>query len=115
MLSKSDIQSYLQCHRRLWLEHHHPELIPKDDITLYRRAVDGNFVGKKAMEALGTGCIVPPGGQDNPEKAAEVARGLLKEAPGRPAAEFPMAFGGLYARADALLPEGNDFILRETK
>jgi hypothetical protein len=40
---------------------------------------------------------------------------MLIESPQKPAVEVPMAHGGLYARADALLPEAGRYILRETK
>jgi CRISPR/Cas system-associated exonuclease Cas4 (RecB family) len=114
VLSKSDLQSFLQCPRKLWLEHRRPELIPQDDTTLYRRAVDGRIVGEKAREQLGRDIIWPPG-QDDLASAAATARDLLASAPGKPAVEFPMARGGLYARADALVPEATRYILRETK
>lgn len=42
MLTKSDLQSFLQCPRKLWLEHRRPDLIPTDDPTIYRRATDGD-------------------------------------------------------------------------
>lgn len=47
--------------------------------------------------------------------AALGAKQLLAEAPSKSAAEVPMAHGGLYARADALISEGAGYILRETK
>jgi hypothetical protein len=114
MLSKSDLQSLRQCRRKLWLDHHQPELVPADDSTTYRRAVDGNIVGEKAREQLGPGCIVPPGDQ-NKALAADRAKALLAASPGQAAAEVPMVFGGLYARADALVPDGRARVLRETK
>lgn len=114
MLSKSDLQSLLQCKRRLWLEHHRPDLIPRDDPVLYRRAVDGQIVGKKAREQLGPDFIWPPA-HDDKAAAAERAKAMLAASAGKPAAEFPMTHGGLYARADALLPEDRRYILRETK
>ena len=114
MLTKSDLQSLLQCKRRLWLEHHRPDLIPQDVPVLYRRAVDRQIVGEKARAQLGPGFLRPPGHADL-GVTAEHAKALLIATPGTPAAEFPMAHGGLYARADALLPEGASYVLRETK
>ncbi|MBI3085806.1 MAG: DUF2779 domain-containing protein [candidate division NC10 bacterium] len=114
MLSKSDLQSMLQCKRRLWLEHHRPDLIPRDDPVVYRRAVDGQIVGDKAREQLGPDFIWPPVHHEK-TAAAEQAKAMLAASAGKPAAEFPMAHGGLYARADALLPEGGRYLLRETK
>lgn len=114
MLTKSDLQSMLQCVRKLWLEHHKPDLIPKDDLTLYRRATDGRIVGEKAREQLGADLIWPPKAE-NEATAAEHAKTMLAQAPQKPAAEVPMVHGGLYARADALIPQGGGYVLRETK
>lgn len=114
MLSKTDLQSLLQCERKLWLDHHKPELISKDDSSLYRRITDGYFVGEKAREQLGSNCLHPTE-QDNKTSAAELAKSMLAQAPQKPAAEVPIVHAGLYARADALIPDGGSYILRETK
>lgn len=114
MLTKSDLQSLLQCRRKLWLEHHKPDLMPQDDFTLYRRAVDGRIVGEKAREQLGADFIWPPKAE-NETAAAEGAKSMLAQAPKKPAAEVPMIHAGLYARADALVPEDKGYVLRETK
>jgi hypothetical protein len=114
MLAKSDLQSLLQCPRKLWLERHRPELIPRDDPTLYRRATDGNIVGQKAREQLGSDLIWPRVGEDK-TAGAEAAKAMLGAVPQRPAVEVPMVHNGLYARADALVPEGGRYVLRETK
>ncbi|MBI3044001.1 MAG: DUF2779 domain-containing protein [Betaproteobacteria bacterium] len=114
MLTKSDLQSFLQCARKLWLEHHKPELVPGDDLTLYRRATDGRIVGEKAREQLGPDFIWPAKA-DNETTAAERAKALLAQSPQKPAAEVPMVYGRLYARADALVPSGKGYVLRETK
>jgi len=57
MLTKSDLQSLLQCPRKLWLEQKRPDLLPPDDSATYHRAVDGQIVGEKAREQLGAGFI----------------------------------------------------------
>jgi len=114
MLSKSDLQSFLQCPRKLWLEQNKPELLPADDLTLYRRAIDGNIVGEKARERLGPDCLWPHTEKDK-IATAERAKTLLTASPKKPAVEVPMLHGGLYARADALIPEGNQYVLQETK
>jgi hypothetical protein len=114
MLTKSDLQSLLQCPRKLWLEHHRPDLVPKDDPTLYRRAIDGNIVGERARSQLGRDFIWPKIDEDK-LTAAERAKAVLERAREKPAAEVPMVNGDLYARADALVPEGGRYILRETK
>lgn len=114
MLTKTDLQSLLQCPRKLWLEHNKPDLVPENDITLYRRATDGRIVGEKARELLGTDLIWPQM-SDNKIESAERAKALLAGSPQNPAAEVPMVHVELYARADALLPTGKGYILRETK
>lgn len=114
MLTKSDLQSFLQCPRKLWLEHNRVDLIPTSDPFAYRRATDGNIVGEYARKQLGSDFIWPPANKDH-AVAAEKARGMLAECPSKPAAEVPMYHAGLYARADALVPEGQSYVLRETK
>lgn len=76
--------------------------------------MDGNIVGEKSREQLGSELIWPPSSEDKAE-AAENALSLLKASPGKPAVEVPMFRDGLYARADALIPEAHGYILRETK
>jgi hypothetical protein len=114
-LTKSDLASFRQCPRKLWLEHHRRDLIPQNDPTLWRRANDGNIVGAKARELLGSGAIWPQGGND-PAAAAKAAIGKLSVSRLQPAVEVPMFRDGLYARADALIPApAGGYILRETK
>ncbi|WP_316980095.1 DUF2779 domain-containing protein [Shumkonia mesophila] len=114
MLTKSDLQSFLQCSRKLWLERHRPELIPVGNSSSHRREFDGNIVGEKARLQLGAEFIWPAS-QGTRESAAEEAKRLLDASPDRPAAEVPMLEGGVYARADALVPIGPGYALRETK
>jgi hypothetical protein len=115
LLTKSDLASFRQCPRKLWLEHHRPDLIPVGDATTWRRANDGNIVGAKARELLGSNAIWPKGGDDRPAAAAAVIAQLTAN-PGQPAVEFPMIRDGLYARADALVPApAGGYIIRETK
>lgn len=114
LLVKSDLQSLHQCPRKLWLERHRPDLVPHDDPALWRRATDGNFVGAAARQALGASVLWPPTAED-PEAASEQALALLDRYPDRPAVEVPMVHDGVYARADALVPEGDGYVLREVK
>jgi hypothetical protein len=115
MLTKSDLQSLLQCPRKLWLEHYKPELLPKEDSGLSRRAMDGVIVGKKAREQLGGDYLWPRSGGEDKNVAADNAKEELLAAPGTPAVEVPLVGMDLYARADALLPRDNAYVLRETK
>jgi Domain of unknown function(DUF2779) len=115
MLTKSDLASFRQCPRRLWLEHHGREFIPQGDATTWRRANDGNIVGTKARELLGPNVIWPKGADDRCA-AANAAIAQLSAHPGQTAVEVPMFRNGLYARADALIPSSaGGYILRETK
>lgn len=113
VLTKSDIQAFLQCRRRLWLERHQPDLIPVDDPSLFRRAMDGNVVGEMARKQLGENVIWPPSGDK--AAAAQGAKTMLTQAPQTPAVEVPMVCGDLYARADALIPNNGKYTVRETK
>jgi len=115
MLTKSDLASFRQCPRKLWLEHNRPDLIPQNDLPLWRRANDGNIVGAKARELLGPNVIWPQG-ETNPAAAAASALAQLSASPNQPAVEVPMFRDGLYARADALIPSpAGGYVLRETK
>ena len=115
MLSKSDLASFRQCPRKLWLEHYRPDLIPQNDASLWRRANDGNIVGAKARELLDPN-VIWPRGETSPTAAATAAIAQLSASPNQSAVEVPMFRDGLYARADALIPSpGGGYILRETK
>jgi len=115
MLTKSDLASFRQCPRKLWLEHHSPDLVPQNDPTLWRRANDGNIVGAKARELLGQNVIWPKPA-DDPAAAAAAAAAQLSANPTQAAVEVPMYQDGLYARADALIPApSGGYVLRETK
>jgi hypothetical protein len=76
--------------------------------------MDGVIVGEKARSQLGKGFIWPQSGKSMSEAAAD-AKALLFNSPNSSAAEVPMAFGNLYARADALIPKEKGYVLRETK
>ena len=97
MLTKSDIAAFRQCPRRLWLEKHAPDKADPGNATTWRRARDGAIVGEKARELLG------------PQVVWQAAD------PDRPAVEVPLMRDGLYARADALIPESGAYVLQETK
>jgi hypothetical protein len=114
MLTKTDLASFRQCPRRLWLEHRLPEVADPADATNWRRARDGNIVGAKARERLGPD-IVWPLRHENPAAAAETARQLLQASPKKAAVEVPLIRNNLYARADALIPAPDGYVLQETK
>lgn len=97
MLTKSHLASFRQCPRKLWLEHHTPDKATPNDATTTRRARDGAIVGAKAREALGPAVV------------------WGKADPTLPAVEAPLIRDNLYARADALIPTANGYVLQETK
>lgn len=114
MLTKSDLASFRQCARRLWLEKHAPEAADARDSNSMRRLRDGLLVGAKARELLGDGVIWPPRGAD-PKLAAESAHAQLDAEPHKAGVEVPLYRDGLYARADALVPSPGGYALQETK
>jgi hypothetical protein len=111
MLTKSDLQSYLQCPRKLWLEHNNPAAAGPNDSSARRRQADGNDVGHRARAEL-QDPLWPAAVEDKAE-AAIAALAILNEAPGMSAVEFPMVHGGLYARADALIWLEEGYVLSE--
>jgi len=113
VLTKSDLQSFLQCPRKLWLERYRRDLL-REDSGLSRRAIDGMIVGEKAREQLGNDYLWPQS-EESPSLAAENAKYELLANPQRSAAEVPLVTMDLYARADAILPRNGGFVLRETK
>jgi hypothetical protein len=113
-LTKSNLQSFLQCPRKLWLERNQPQAADVQESTVERRSKDGQIVGEKAREALGREFIWPPV-LDTVEETTANALRQISAAPDLPAAEFPFLRGDLYARTDALVPAADGYILRETK
>lgn len=114
MLSKSDLASYRQCPRKLWLEHHQPERAAPASADAQMRVRAGLEVGQKAREQLGPD-ILWPRHEADAEAAADLALQLLRASPRAPAVEVPMVRQGLYARADALIPAVGGYVLQETK
>jgi hypothetical protein len=117
MLTKSDIQSFRQCPRRLWLEHHEPESASSDNTQAARRERDGELVGAMAREILGNSVLWPRSDADKATAAAMALQELAAN-PERPAVEVPLVFGDVYARTDALLPINGfpgRYVLQETK
>jgi len=113
MLTKSDLLSFRRCPRKLWLEQHGPKqnIIATPD----RRMQEGTEVGAKARERLGTDILCPESSFEDQAAAVKAEKELLAKFPGRTAVDVHMAHGGLYARADALIPKGKKYILQETK
>lgn len=115
MLTKSDLLSVQQCARKLWLEKNRPELVPTENTSQDRRAMDGHLVNERARLALGPTTLWPKGNADK-RVAMRQALEQMALSPNTPVVEMPLVHLGLYARLDALIPtdEGR-FILQETK
>lgn len=96
------------------MEQHRPQLGSQSDSNSLRRAIDGNIVGEQARAQLGEDFIWPETGEDKAGSAGSAAK-LLLDPVRKAAAEVPMVRCGLYARADALVPVGDAYALRETK
>jgi hypothetical protein len=113
MLTKSDLLSFRQCARKLWLERHRKDLLPKPNSTTDRRIIDGAKVGEKARDELGGALRLDT--HSDPVEGAKSAKNELIGAPGKPGVEVPMLRDDLYVRADALVPLAEGYALRETK
>jgi hypothetical protein len=114
MLTKSDLLSASQCSRKLWLEKNRDDLVLDPDPGGERRKNEGIHVGELARAYVGENFIWPRS-EATKEDSAIFSKALLEANPGVPAVEFPLFFNGLYARADALIPEDDGYVLQETK
>jgi len=109
LLTKTQILSFRQCPRRLWLELHEP--LPPAPRS--QRMIDGELVNERARAELGT--VVWPRSDD--DKAAAAANALIELDANStlPFVEFPVVHQGVYVRLDALIPTSTGYVLRETK
>jgi hypothetical protein len=115
MITKSHIQSHLQCPRRLWLEIHQPGDDVAKDAQSLRRANDGDEVGAKARAAVGANPLWPAT-HDDKAVACQMAIAQLAANPDKAAVEVPLTSGDFYARTDALIPAfAGHYVLQETK
>lgn len=112
MLTKSDLLSWRQCPRKLWLERN--SLPAEENTSLDRRVRDGVRVGEEARKQLGRNLTWVTGIQDRAEASQEAYR-VLEEAPDRAGVEVPVVRDDLYVRLDALVPRAGGWVLRETK
>jgi hypothetical protein len=114
MFTKSDLASFRQCPRRLWLETNAPDAADGGNAISWRRARDGAIVGEKARELLGPD-VLWPRSHASPLEAARAALALLAAHPERPGVEIPLLRDELLARVDALIPVAKRYVLQETK
>lgn len=115
ILTKSMLLSATQCHRRLWLEVRRPDLLQDEDGGAERRKREGIRVGELACAGTGP-LIIKPLDLASKAVSAERAKQQMLSNPLASGIEVPMHFKGVYARADALLPDGaGGYALQETK
>jgi len=72
LLSKTRIQNGRQCHKRLWLEMHQPDLVAWTD-EAQARLDEGTRFGELARELLGGGVLVEAGHREVEQALAETA------------------------------------------
>ena len=111
-LSKSKVMSGLQCHKRLYLEVHRPDLLDYSEQAQRAFAI-GDEVGEAARGQHPGGTLVAH--QDDLRVALDRTRQLL-ESPGN-LTLFEAAFqnGRTLVRADIFTRDGNDYQLVEVK
>lgn len=112
-LSKSKILSGLQCHKRLYLEVHHPELAEMDSAAEQRMAA-GTNVGEVAREQFPGGVLVDLADSDFARAIRETGE-LLVRRPMPPVFEGTFSHGGVLVRADILAPRPDGLQLIEVK
>lgn len=118
MLTKSDLMSFVQCPRKLWLEKNQLDVVRDPDPASERRMKEGLQAGEVSRELLraSSTSVLWPVAREDKQRAADDAMKLLDASPNLPAVEVPLYHDGVYARADAMLPdEGGGYILDETK
>ncbi|MDS4020134.1 MAG: DUF2779 domain-containing protein [Candidatus Competibacter sp.] len=110
-LSKSRLQAFRQCPKRLWLTVHRPDWQEVSEETEQRFQI-GFQVGDVARSLHPDGILI-----DTPDAAEALAltRKALVEHPDRPLFEAAFQRDGVLVRADLLLPEADGYRLREVK
>ncbi len=110
-LSKSRLQAFRQCPKRLWLTVHRPDWQDVSEETEQRFQI-GFQVGDVARSLCPDGILI-----DTPDtgEALALTRRALAEHPDRPLFEAAFQRDGVLVRADLLLPEADGYRLREVK
>ena len=110
-LSKSRLQAFRQCPKRLWLAVHRPDLREVSPETEQRLQI-GFQVGDIARTLHPDGVSI---NTPDPREALALTRRALAEHPDRPLFEATFQRDGVLVRADLLLPETGGYRLREVK
>jgi len=102
-LSKSKLMAFRQCHRRLWLEVHHPEL--RDDSDAAKSRFEAGYrvgeVARRIYDPTGRGVAIDPR-VEGYAQALDRTRALLETR--QPIFEAGFAASGGIAFADVMLP-----------
>ena len=116
-LSKSKLTAYHQCHKRLWLEVHHPEL--RVDSAIAQKSFSlGHAVGDLARREFSDGILIGPEDPSQPINWPRVfaeTKEALSAIPRRPIFEATCRHAGVLVRADILTPSGNGWHMAEVK
>ena len=82
-LSKSKLMAFRQCHRRLWLEVHHPEL--RDDSDAAKSRFEAGYrvgeVARRIYDPTGRGVAIDPRVETNPGKDEPCSRAIMRFLP----------------------------------
>src|SRR5215468_8591425 len=100
-LSKSKFLSGLQCHKRLYLEVHHPALATKPDAAMQAMFDMGTEVGELARSRFPGGVLVTGGYRQTEAALAQTAE-LIRDITVPAIFEAAFLYGGVLVRADIL-------------
>ena len=116
-LSKSKLNAYHQCRKRLWLEIHRPDL--RVDSAASQRAFSvGHSVGDLAQKEHPDGILIGPADPSQPidwPKVFAETKEALHLSPRRTIFEATCRHDGVLVRADLLIPAGAKWHMAEVK
>ena len=112
-LSKSRINEYLQCPKRLYLSIHHPELADESS-DLQSRFQIGHAVGDLARRQYADGILIGDE-HNNLRQALQQTQQVLRDYPGKPIFEATFQHEDMLIRADLLIPGGKGYRMVEVK
>lgn len=116
-LSKSKVNAYHQCRKRLWLEIHRPDLREESPASQRAFAI-GHTIGELAQREHPDGILIGPASPrapiNWPQVFAETKQALSLE-PRRPIFEATCRHDGVLVRADLLIPAPKGWHMAEVK
>ncbi len=104
-LTKTRYVNGLACSKWLWLEFNAPDRLPKADESARYRFDEGRRIGELARRRYPAGMLLPA---ESPEENDQRSRKLLDKRVPLFEAGLAHPNGACYARADVLLPVGED-------